>query len=146
MEFTDIQWKKTVEGNYDVQLIRNNVIVAVINFPTETLAVEYVDIKKKLKAHADALIAEVTANLTKTKSKAKVDNAVVSVPETKEEQPVKNSEDKVETFTANVKNRIEKEKGIDVSAHVGHQQDRIDTSAKVSKDTIIDTSAKVVVP
>jgi UDP-3-O-[3-hydroxymyristoyl] glucosamine N-acyltransferase len=155
MEFTDIQWKKTVEGNYDVQLIYNNTIVATINFPTETLAAEYVDIKRKLKAHAEALIAEVTANLTKEVEQLKTTKAgaiaasliedltggnVTDTPPSKADL-----QNKVETFTANVKNRIEKAAHIDTSAKVG-KETIIDTSAKVGKDIVIDTSAKVVVP
>lgn len=153
MEFADIKWKKTVEGNYDVTLIHNNTVVATINFPTEDLAREYVDIKKKLKIHADALIAEVTANLTKaeTKAEAVVKNAatkattgIQSVSEGAQ-AAVENVETKVDTFVANIKNRIEKAGKIDTSAKVG-KETIIDTSAKVGKDVVVDTSAKIVVP
>jgi len=48
MEFAQITYTKTVEGNFEVSLIHNNVVVAKITFPTEELAKEYVDIKTKL--------------------------------------------------------------------------------------------------
>jgi F0F1-type ATP synthase membrane subunit b/b' len=157
MEFTNIQWKKTVEGNYDVQLIHNNVVVATINFPTEALASEYVDIKQKLKAHADALIAEVTANLTKVETKAetaiknlaaKVTEQVQAVAKEAEDE-TETAETKIETFAANVKNKIEKQAVIDTSAKAAKSPDgdwQASAKAKVGKDVVIDTSAKIVVP
>jgi hypothetical protein len=149
MEFAQVTYTKTVEGNFDVQLIHNNTVIAHITFPTEELAKEYVDIKTKLKAHADALIAEVTANLTKAETEvkfvaSKVETKVADVAKVVETGAEK-VEDKVENFVGNMKNRIEKAKGIDTSAKVGTQP-IIDTSVKVGKDTTIDTSAKIVVP
>ena len=156
MEFTDIKWAKTVEGNYDVTLIRNNTVVATITFPTEALAAEYVDIKQKLKTHAEALIAEVTANLTKAEAKAEAAIQTVAAKATTEvktvvaqaETAVEEVEAKAETFVANVKNRIEKAAHIDTSAKVGKEPKPWQASVKatVGKDTVIDTSAKIVVP
>ena len=146
MDFADIKYSKTVEGNFDVQLIHNNTIIATITFPTEGLAAEYVDIKQKLKSHADVLIAEVTANLSKVaESTAKVASTEVkAVAETVAEDVAA----KVNTFATNMKNKIEKAAHIDTSAKVGKESEPWQASVKASvgKDIVIDTSAKVVVP
>ena len=189
MEFAQITYTKTVEGNFEVSLINKNTVIAKIPFPTETLAKEYVDLKTKLKASTDALIAEVTANLKKAEAAkveaAKVDPAVeeaafkakadVAAARAKAEAVAKveaeakkvatavedeakviggdvkadfkAEEDKVESFVANIKAKVEKQPTIDTSAKVAKEGTPWQETAKaqVGKDTNIDTSAKVVV-
>ena len=190
MEFAQITYTKTVEGNFEVSLINKNTVIAKIPFPTETLAKEYVDLKTKLKASTDALIAEVTANLKKAEAEtkveaAKVDPAVeeaafkakadVAAARAKAEAVAKveaeakkvatavedeakviggdvkadfkAEEDKVESFVANIKAKVEKQPTIDTSAKVAKEGTPWQETAKaqVGKDTNIDTSAKVVV-
>jgi len=195
MEFAQITYTKTVEGNFEVSLINKNTVIAKIPFPTETLAKEYVDLKTKLKASTDALIAEVTANLKKAEAETKVEAAKVEAAKVdpaveeaafkakadvaaarakaeavakveaeakkvatavEDEAKViggdvkadfKAEEDKVESFVANIKAKVEKQPTIDTSAKVAKEGTPWQETAKaqVGKDTNIDTSAKVVV-
>jgi DNA-directed RNA polymerase beta' subunit len=120
MEFAQITYAKTVEGNFEVKLINKNTVVASITFPTETLAAEYVDLKTKMKAHAEALIAEVTANIQKAEVETKkveaavetkVKEVVADVAKVKADvvADVKEVEAKAETFIEGMKNKIEKQ-------------------------------------
>lgn len=142
MEFQEVKYTKTVEGNFDVQLIHNNTVAATIVFPSEELAKEYVEFKQKLKADTDKLLAQLKANLNAeaTKVGATVNRAVVAVDKAVEAVRVTTTE----AEESGVK-KVEHQKPIDTSAKVG-KDTTIDTSAKIGKDTIIDTSAKVVFP
>lgn len=155
MEFAQITYTKTVEGNFEVQLIHNNTVIAHITFPTEELAKEYVDIKTKLKADYEAVLAKVKAELStgiaeaKTAvSKVETDaKAVVADVET----DAKAVETKVESVVNSIKARVEKAKPIDVSAKVSGDANKvIDTSAKAAPSPDADwqasAAAKVVVP
>ena len=166
MNFTEITYGKTVEGNYEVSLVNNNTVVVKITFPTEFLANEYVELKKKLKADIDWLTAQVkqdyskvvptaekVATIVETDTKkivAAVEaeaSVVVKDVEQVASKVVAAAESAVQAVenTFKPKQKVERQQGIDVSAKVGTNP-VIDTSAKAAKDTIVDTSAKVVFP
>lgn len=138
MEFTEIKYAKTVEGNFNVQLINNNTVVATIVFPTDELAGEYVEFKQKLKSDTDKLLAKlkggskVAETVVKDFIGGKVAEAPVVVP------VVKATEVKTETVGAKVENAFEQ------VVKTVERQKPIDASAKVSGDAnkVIDTTAK----
>ena len=136
IELPDVTYSKTVEGNFEVKLIRNNTVAATIVFPTEELAAEYTEFKQKLKADTDKLIAQIEAKLTGAVQ------PVVQQVEASIKPVVEGVESRVE---ANFVGDAINQKVDRVDPQVIRQKTTIDTSAKVSGDAnkVIDTSAKV---
>ena len=156
MIYNKVTMAKTAEGTYNVSLINNHIVVAVITFPTSGLAQEYAEFKIKAETGptstaTKAVIADLKGMVSNDTHEKTMDAFYekTGTPTTAVVEPVKAAEPVVETpaveepTPAPVAKKEKTPSHTDYSAKVG-KSTIIDTSAKVVKQTPIDVSAKTV--
>jgi len=167
MIYDKVTMAKTAEGTYNVSLINNHIVVAVITFPTSVLAQEYAEFKikaesgptskatKSVIADFKGMVANDAHEKVMDAFYEKTGTPTIAVATTETEPQSAQPVVKVERQAAPVveapvveapvvpEQKTKVPFHIDTSAKVG-KNPTIDTSAKVGKSAPIDVSAKTV--
>jgi ribonuclease E len=159
MIYDKVTMAKTAEGTYNVSLINNHIVVAVITFPTSVLAQEYAEFKikaesgptskatKSVIADFKGMVANDAHEKVMDAFYEKTGTPTIAVATTETEPQSAQPVVKVERQAAPVVEAPVVEAPVVEAPVVPEQKTKvpfhIDTSAKVGKNPTIDTSAKV---